>query len=296
MKEQVAFLGLGMMGTAMATKLLQAGYPLCVYNRTPGKTTPLEQQGARVADTPADAVRDATVVFTMLTDDDALYDLTTGSEGILQGLPREAIHVSCSTVAPDTNEDLAKEHQEHGSYLVAAPVFGKPDAAEAAKLWVCLWGPREAKQRVKPLLAAFSQGTHDFGEQVGGANVVKLCGNFMLGAAIEAMAEAFTLAEKSGLDRQQVYEVFTSTLFDCAVYKNYGRMVASEDYKPLGAAPRILEKDLNLVLDQARNHSVPMPFASIVLDHLAATVLRRPTDEDWTSFARRISEGAGIER
>ncbi len=292
----IGFIGTGHMGAAMATNLLRAGHRLQVYNRTAGKTEPLRQLGAREAATPAEAARDAAVVFSMVTDADALRELTTGPDGLLSGLAPEAIHVSCSTVGPDTNEELARAHQEHGSQLVAAPVFGKPDAAATGMLWVCLSGPAEAKARVQPLLRAFSQGVHDFGEAVGAANVVKLCGNFMLGAAIEAMAEAFTLAEKSGLDRRQVYEMFTSTLFDTPVYRSYGRMVATEDYQPLGAGPQLLEKDLRLVLDQARDRGVPMPFANIVLDHLSATVLRRRTDEDWTSFARRISEGAGLRR
>ncbi|KAA9339628.1 NAD(P)-dependent oxidoreductase [Hymenobacter busanensis] len=293
---RIGFVGTGHMGAAMATHLLNAGHQMCVYNRTSGKTEALHHLGAEEASSPAEAARDAHVVFTMLTDAPALEEITFGPDGILSTLPAHAVHVSCSTVGPGTNEDLARAHSERGAQLVAAPVFGKPDAAAAGKLWVCMSGPAEAKQRVRPLLETYSQGIHDFGEAVGAANVVKLCGNFMLGAAIEAMAEAFTLAEKSGLNRQQVYEMFTSTMFDTPIYKSYGRMVATEDYKPLGAGPQLLEKDLNLVLDQARTHGVPMPFANIILDHLSATVLRRRHDEDWTSFARRVSEGAGIER
>ncbi|GAB3825102.1 NAD(P)-dependent oxidoreductase [Hymenobacter jeollabukensis] len=297
MKHHIAFIGLGRMGQAMATNLLLAGHTLTVYNRSPDKAEAMRARGASVADTPADAVREAEVVFTMVTDDEVLRELTTGDDGILAGLPPDAVHASCSTVAPATNQELAMMHREHGSWLVAAPVFGRPIVAANGQLWVCLAGPNKAKSRLLPLLPSFSQGNFDLGEDPGAANVLKLCGNFMLGAAIEAMAEAFTLAEKSGLDRMVVFEFLTTALFNSPAYRTYGRMVAEEDYQPAGTAPSLLEKDLKLTLAEARAHQVPMPVANIILDHLTATVTRHSSaDEDWTSFARRISESAGLIR
>lgn len=297
MKHRIAFIGLGRMGQAMATNLLLAGHDLTVYNRSSDKAEPMRARGAHVANTPADAVREAEVVFTMVSDDEVLRELTTGPDGLLETLPQDAVHVSCSTVAPATNRELAEAHKEHGSWLVAAPVFGRPIVAANAQLWVCLAGPNKAKSKLTALLPSFSQGSFDLGDDPGAANVLKLCGNFMLGAAIEAMAEAFTLAEKSGLDRLQVFDILTTTLFGSPAYRTYGRMVAEEDYKPAGAAPQLLEKDLRLTLAEARSHQVPMPVANIILDHLTATVTRHTSaDEDWTSFARRISEGAGLHR
>ncbi|RTQ52442.1 NAD(P)-dependent oxidoreductase [Hymenobacter gummosus] len=297
MKHSIAFIGLGRMGQAMATNLLLAGHQLTVYNRTPDKAERLQDRGARLAATPADAVREAEVVFTMLSDDAVLRDVATGDEGFLEAMPRGAVHASCSTVAPATNRELAELHQEQGTWLVAAPVFGKPIVAANGQLWVCLSGAAEGKTRLAPLLPAFSQGSFDLGSDAGAANVLKLCGNFMLGAAIEAMAEAFTLAEKSGLNRLEVFEILTTTLFNSPAYRSYGRMIAEEDYQPAGAAPYILQKDLRLTLAEARTHQVPMPVANIILDHLTATVARHDSaDEDWTSFARRISEGAGLHR
>lgn len=190
------------MGEAMATNLLKAGHRLTVYNRTASKTKPLQELGAAVASTPAEAVRNADVAFTMVTDDAALLELCLGPEGLLSALPQGAIHASCSTVAPATNRRLAEEHARQGSHLVATPVFGKPDVAAAAKLWLAVAGEASARQKITPILSALGQGVHDFGDDAGAANVAKLCGNFMLGAAIEAMAEAFTLAQKSGLDRK----------------------------------------------------------------------------------------------
>lgn len=291
---KIGFLGLGRMGHAMATNLLKADHELTVFNRTAEKAAPLRELGATVATTPAEAARTAEVIFTMVTDDAALLELTTGEANLATALPAGAVHVSCSTVAPDTNRQVAAAHARHGAHLVAAPVFGKPDVAAAAKLWIGTAGPAEAKAKIAPLLAVLGQGTHDFGDDPGAANVVKLCGNFMLGAAIEAMAEAFTLAQKSGIERQRLYEFFTTTLFDCGVYKNYGKLIATEHYQPVGAPPSVIRKDLKLLLQEGRDKAVPLPFANIVFDQLTATMNRGDENIDWSSFAQRVSDNAGL--
>lgn len=292
---KLAFLGLGNMGLAMAENLLKAGHSLTVYNRTAAKAAPLQALGALVAATPAEAARGAEAAFTMVTDDEALLHLSTGPDGLLAGLAPGAVHVSCSTVAPGTTARLAEAHAVHGSQFVAAPVFGKPDAAAAAKLWVGLAGPADARRRVRPWLEPLGQGVYEFGDDPAAANVVKLCGNFMLGAAIEAMAEAFTLAEKSGVGRQPLYEFLVNTLFNCPVYHNYGRLIASKSYRPVGALPAVIRKDFRLVLDHAQQQAVPMPLAQLVHNRLTTTVARHETDVDWTAFARRVSEDAGLE-
>ena len=294
MADKIAFLGLGSMGAAMAANLLKAGFPLTVYNRTAAKAEPLRQQGANVATTPAEAVRDADVVFTMLTDDKVLEEITTGPDGFINALKPGAIHASCSTVAPDTNHRLAKAHHAHGSFLVASPVFGKPDVAAAGKLWVGSSGPAEARERLKAAQAAIGQGTHDFGDDPGAASVAKLCGNFLLGTVIEGMAEALTLAEKCGLDRVGFYEMLTSTLFNNPIYKSYGKLIAEQHYQPVGAPPAIIRKDMNLVVQEAYKNEVPMPFANLIRDRLTATVALGEPDVDWASFAKRVSEDAGL--
>lgn len=291
----ISFLGLGSMGTAMATNLLKAGFPLTVYNRTAAKAEPLRQLGAAVAASPAEAVRTADVVFTMVTDDRALEELTTGPGGILSALPLGAIHASCSTVAPATNRRLAEAHQAHGSFLVASPVFGKPDVAAAGKLWVGSSGATaEVRQRLRPAQDAIGQGTHDFGNDPGAASVAKLCGNFLLGTVIEGLAEALTLAEKCGLDRVGFYEMLTSTLFNNPIYKSYGKLIAEQHYQPVGAPPAIIRKDMNLVVQEAYQNEVPMPFANVIRDRLTATVALGQPDVDWASFAQRVSDDAGL--
>lgn len=292
----IAFIGLGNMGEAIALNLLNGGHDLTVHNRTRAKADLLLKAGAQWAATPAEAVENADVVCTMVSDDAALHTITTGPFGLLQSLPEGAIHLSHSTIAPDTARQLAEAHQQTRTTYVACPVFGKPDAAQAAKLWLCVSGEMPAKETVRPLLDLIGQGVYDFGDDPGAANVVKLSGNFLLGCAIEAMAEAFTLAEKSGIARTQVYDFFTQTLFNAPVYKNYGKLIAEEHYQPVGATPALIRKDIRLLLDEAQKALVPMPFANVVFQQLTATVAKGRTDIDWAGFAGEVSANAGVKK
>lgn len=294
MSETIGFIGLGGMGSAMAASLLKAGFALKVYNRTRERARPLVEMGATQVQTPAEAADEGGIVVTMLTNDAAVQDTAFSDAGFGHQLGTGGIHLSMSTIAPETSRHLAAQHNAQQSYYVAAPVFGKPDAAAAQKLWIATSGPADAKARVQPLLGAMSQGVYDFGDDPGAANVVKLTGNFMLGAAIEAMGEAFTLAQKNGISRPAVYDFFTQTLFACPVYKNYGKMISEEQYQPIGAIPSLIRKDFGLVLAEAKNADLPMPLASLVHDRLTAMVAKGREDRDWAGFAEEISESAGL--
>jgi 3-hydroxyisobutyrate dehydrogenase-like beta-hydroxyacid dehydrogenase len=293
MKETIGFVGLGNMGLAMANNLLRAGYGLRVYNRTAAKARPLQEQGATLVASPAEAAVPGSIVMSMVSDDSALEEVTSGRDGLLSRLGN-GVHLSMSTIAPRTARRLTELHRQRGSSYVAAPVFGKPDVAAKAKLWVVTAGDAAARARVRPLLEAIGQQVFDFGEDPGAANVIKLAGNFLLGAAIEAMAEAFTLAQKHGVDRRQTYEFFSQTLFDCFVYRGYGELVASEYYQPVGAQPALIRKDFGLVLEAADEGLVPMPLANLIHDRLTTTVAKGRDNVDWASFAREVSEGAGL--
>jgi 3-hydroxyisobutyrate dehydrogenase-like beta-hydroxyacid dehydrogenase len=293
MKETVDFIGLGGMGLAMATNLLKAGFSLRVYNRTSEKARPLLERGAVLARSPADAVEPGGIVVTMVSDDAAVEAVTLGENGFL-GRLGDGVHLSMSTIAPRTARHLADLHRERGSHYVASPVFGKPQVAAEAKLWIVTAGDVAARARVRPLQEAIGQRVFDFGEEPGAANAIKLAGNFLLGAAIEAMAEAFTLAQKHGVPRQDTYEFFTHTLFDCFVYRAYGQLVAAEHYQPVGARPSLIRKDYGLVLDAAAEKLVPMPLAGLIHERLTARVAKGHDDLDWASFAREVSEHAGL--
>ena len=231
----------------------------------------------------------------MLANDQALEEAVLGENGILEKLGAGGIHLSMSTVSPATAHHLATQHQQQGSHYLAAPVFGRPDAAAARKLWISLSENAAAKARVLPILNDLGQKVFDFGEQVGAANVVKLAGNFMIISAIEAMAEAFTLAEKNGIDRTQIAELFGQTLFACPIYQNYGRMIAQEQYEPAGFKLSLGLKDVTLALQTAKESQMPMPLASLLHDRLMAAVAKGKGDIDWTGLALGVSEEAGIE-
>ena len=293
MKETIGFIGLGSMGQAMATNLLKVGFGLRVYNRSAAKGQPLLERGAVLVRSPADAVLPGGTAITVVSDDRAVEDVTLGADGLLSRLGN-GVHLSMSTIAPRTARRLADLHRERGASYVASPVFGKPEVAAAARLWIATAGNAIARARVRPLQEAMSQRVFDFGEDPGAANVIKLAGNFLLGAAIEAMAEAFTLAQKHGVPRQQSYEFFTQTLFDCFVYRGYGELLASEHYQPVGARPSLIRKDYGLVLDAAAEGLLPMPLASLIHQRLTATVAKGRDDADWAGFAREVSESAGL--
>jgi 3-hydroxyisobutyrate dehydrogenase-like beta-hydroxyacid dehydrogenase len=293
MKETIGFIGLGGMGLAMATNLLKSGFRLRVYNRTAEKARPLIEQGAILARSPAEAAEPGGVVVTMVSDDRAVEEVTLGTDGLL-GRLGNGVHLSMSTIAPRTARRLAGLHREQAAGYVASPVFGKPEVAAEARLWIATSGDAAGRTRVRPVQEAMSQRVADFGDDAGAANVIKLAGNFLLGSAIEAMAEAFTLAQKHGVPRRQTYEFFTQTLFDCFVYRGYGELIAAEQYHPVGAQPSLIRKDYGLILEAAAEGLVPMPLANLIHERLTATVAKDRDDIDWAGFAREISESAGL--
>jgi 3-hydroxyisobutyrate dehydrogenase-like beta-hydroxyacid dehydrogenase len=293
MSEMIGFLGLGNMGQAMANSLLKAGYALTVYNRTASKAQPLLAQGAHLAHQPAEAVTTDGVVVSMVANDQALEEVVR-SPGFLEQLGSGGIHLSMSTVSPTTSRKLAGLHAEHSSSYVAAPVFGRPEAAASQDLWICVAGPREARERVQPVLKALGRGIFDFGEDPGAANIVKLCGNFLILSAMEAMAEALTLAEKSGLDRSAVIEMLTQTSFSAPVYETYGKMIAQKRHTPAGFRQHLGLKDVNLVREVAEQESLPMPFASLLHDRLLAGIAKGRGEMDWSALALDVLENAGL--
>lgn len=296
MKAAIAYLGLGGMGSAMAARLLAAGHPLAVWNRSAGKADELVRCGARLAASPADAVADADFVFSMVADDSALDDITFGKEGMLTAMKAGALHVSMSTILPQTARRLASAHGERRTGYVASPVFGRPEAAAAGLLWICLSGPAADKARLAPILAPLCQQHFDFGDDAGAANVVKLAGNFMIASAIEAMSEAFVLGEKNGIGPQALSEFFGNTMFACPIYKNYGRIIAEQRFDPPGFRLALGRKDVQLVAETARQSDVPMPFVGTLQNRLTARMAKGGGELDWTSMAIDVANDAGLLR
>lgn len=295
MSKEIGFIGLGNMGQPMVLNLLKAGFQVKVYNRTPEKAKEVVEAGAIQVQRPADVVSAGGIVITMLANDQALEEIVLGHDGIGSKLGEGGIHLSMSTVAPKTSRTLADFHRQRGSHYVASPVFGRPEAAAAQMLFVLSSGSNEAKERVKSVQEAVGQRVFDLGDDPSNANVIKLGGNFMIMAAMEAMAESFNLAEKNGIDRQLAAEIYSSTLFNCTVYQGYGKMVANKVFEPAGFQLSLGLKDCNLVLDEANAVKNPMPLANLLHNRLLASAAKERGNQDWSALTRISLEEAGLE-
>ncbi|HYK41527.1 MAG TPA: NAD(P)-dependent oxidoreductase [Thermoanaerobaculia bacterium] len=291
--EKVGFIGIGRMGEAIARNLREAGHELVVYNRTASKADALVREGAARAQRPADACSPGGVVITMLSDDRALEEVV-GSDGFLARLAPGGVHVSMSTVSPETTERLAIRHANEGSALVAAPVFGRPAAAAARKLWICVSGAPQARDRAVALLRPVGQGIFEMGDDPSAASVTKLCGNFVIAAAMESMAEAFALGEKNGVAPSALADLFGKTMFSCPAYQSYGATIAERRFTPPGFTLALGLKDLNLAVEAGSHSNVPMPFAQIVRDRLRSGVEKGRGDLDWAALTLGAREDAGL--
>lgn len=286
----IGVIGLGQMGSPIARNLVRAGNRLTVWNRTAEKAEPLRAEGASVTSTPAEAAR-GDLVLTMLADDAAVEQVVFGNDGIL-GAP--AAHVSMSTIGTALADRLDSEHRKARQDFVSAPVFGRPQAAEAAQLFVVAAGPEAALARARAAFEAISQRVFEVGERPSEANLVKLCGNFMIMAAVEAMAEAMALAEKGGVARDRLLEVLTGTLFGAPIYKTYGQILVEDRFCPAGFAAPLGLKDMKLAAAAADAVRVPMPLLSLVRDHLVAAIAQEGEAVDWAGIALPVRRAAGL--
>jgi 3-hydroxyisobutyrate dehydrogenase-like beta-hydroxyacid dehydrogenase len=290
---EVGFIGLGQMGAAIAANLLQAGHRLTVYNRTPGKDKELIAKGARAAAEVAEACR-GEVVMTMLADDKAVEGVVHGERGIIASLPKGAIHVSSSTISTALSERLTAAHAEAGQRFVAAPVFGRPDAAAAAKLFVVAAGATDAVEHAMPLFEAIGQKTFVVSQTPKAANLVKLSGNFLIASVIESLGEAMALVAKGGVDKRQYLDILTTTLFGAPVYKTYGALIAEGKFEPAGFAVPLGQKDIRLVLAAAEELSVPLPLASLLRDRFLTLLAQGGEALDWSAIGGLAAKDAGI--
>jgi 3-hydroxyisobutyrate dehydrogenase-like beta-hydroxyacid dehydrogenase len=288
----VGFIGLGQMGSGMAANLVKAGHDVTVYNRSPEKAEPLVRAGARAAATVADACR-GEVVFTMLSDDAAVEGVTLGDDGILASLPNGATHVSSSTISTALSERLTRAHAEAGQKFAAAPVLGRPDAAQAGKLFVVVAGAAGDIEKLSPLFDAIGQRTFAVSDTPKNANLVKISGNFLIAVVIESLGEAMALVSKAGVDKHAYLEVLTSTLFAAPVYKTYGALIADENFEPPGFAAPLGLKDVRLALTSGEELRVPLPFASVVRDRFLTLLAHGGEKLDWSALGNLAAWEAG---
>ena len=289
---KVGFIGLGHMGAGMAANLLKAGHDVTVYNRTRTKVEALVAQGAKAAASVSDACR-GDAVITMLASDDAIESVVFSDGGIIGSLPAGAPHISASTMSVALSEKLEAAHAKAGQRFVAAPVFGRPDAAAAGQLFVVAAGGRDALDAVAPLFDAIGQKTFVVSGTPKAANLVKLSGNFLIASVIESLGEAMALVGKGGVDRRQYLDILTSTLFDAPVYKTYGGLIADGTFEPAGFAAPLGYKDIRLTLAAAEDLRVPLPLASLLRDRFLTLLAHGGDKLDWSAIGQLAAKDAG---
>jgi 3-hydroxyisobutyrate dehydrogenase-like beta-hydroxyacid dehydrogenase len=292
---RIGFLGLGNMGRAMASNLIRAGHEVIVYNRTRNTAEALAAEGARIADAPAKAAGQE-IVITMLANDDAVESVVLGAQGVIDGMQRDGLHVSMSTISPALSQRLSAAHKERGQQYIAAPVFGRPEAAAAAKLFIIASGAKESLAKAKPVFEVLGQRTFTVGERPEDANYIKLFGNFMITCVMESLGEAFAVARKAEIDPSTVFEVLSGTLFGAPAYNNYGPRIIEEKFSPAGFKLPLGLKDVRLMLEAADGLAAPMPFANIVHDRFLSAIANGYGDLDWSALTLVISQSAGLPR
>jgi 3-hydroxyisobutyrate dehydrogenase-like beta-hydroxyacid dehydrogenase len=289
---KLGFIGLGHMGSAMAANLIRAGHEVTVFNRTPGKSDPLIALGAHQAGNLAGACR-GDIVITMLADDEAASRIALGSDGIVENLSKGAIHLGMSTISVAMAKRLAEAHAKSGQRYVAAPVFGRPDMAAAAKLFIVAAGDRAAIEDCKPVFDALAQKTSTIGAEPSAANLVKLTANFLQAAVIESLGEAIALIGKAGIDRRAYVDLLTSTIFTAPAYKIFGPLIADGTFGTAAFAAPLGFKDIRLALAEAETLRVPMPLASLLHDRFLRLFAQGGENLDWSAIGGLATQDAG---
>lgn len=287
----VGFIGLGLMGRAMAANLIKAGHRLRVWNRSTEAAKALVDAGATLVDSPAGAFA-GDAVITMLADDAAVRAVLLET-GILDRARPGTLHIGMSTLSIALTRELTALHDAKGLRYVAAPVFGRPEAAQGAMLNILVAGDPASVAEAQPLFDAMGQKTWPLGDDPAKTGAVKLAGNLMIAAAIEAMAEATALGMAHGVSSADLLDVLTNTLFACPAYKSYGASIAAERYEPAAFKLRLGLKDVRLALQAGDNANVPLPFGSVLRDTFLSAVAQGDGEKDWSALAAVIHARAG---
>jgi 3-hydroxyisobutyrate dehydrogenase-like beta-hydroxyacid dehydrogenase len=291
---KIGFIGTGRMGQAMARRLIEAKHEVGAYNRTVSKLKPLEDAGARVLGSIAEAAKYGDAVYTMLADDAALEDVVYQSGGLLASLPSGGIHVCAGTHGIPVIRKIKAAHAEKDQILVVAPMFGRPELVSSGQANVVASGPTEAMAKCKPAFDAIGRRVFEAGEDAEAATAIKIANNFVLGCAIEAMGEGFSLVRKYGVVPEVFCDVMTDGLFNCSAYKVYGKIIVDESYAKVGQMAVLGLKDANLALEAGNIAAVPLPSGNVWRDRLVGAVAHGDGDKDWAVMALEQARASGL--
>ena len=293
MIKKISYLGLGTMGSGMVSNLLKAGYELTVWNRSVERNKPFGRKGARVADTPANAVRDVDLVMYSLSNDQAVEEVVFGANGILSGINAGQIVMDMSTVLRATSLREQEAYSKRGADFLDAPVFGSKKEAADAKLWIMAAGKRDAFEKVKPVLQHLGQTIHYFGKN-GNAAAMKLVGNLIVALEMEALAEGLVLAQKAGLDLSTVMEVVKVADFRSPLLVSNGQNILKRDFSP-SFALKLMLKDAGLIEKFGNSLQSPIPALRVVEKNLAAAVALGFGTENASALIKALEKEAGVE-
>src|SRR6266446_3634053 len=293
MIKTISYLGLGTMGSGMASNLLKAGYELTVWNRNAEKCEPFARNGARAADTPADAVRDVDLVIYCLSNEEAVEEVVFGAKGILSGINEGQIAIDMSTVLPATSLREQEAYAKHGVDFLDAPVFGSKKESADAKLWIMAAGNKAIFEKVKPILEQSGQTVHYFGKN-GNAAAMKLVGNLIVALEMEALAEGLVLAHKAGLDLNTVMEVVKVADLRSPLPVGNGQNILKRDFSP-SFALKLMLKGAGLIEKFAGSLQSPIPALRVVEKNLASAVALGFGNENASALIRALEKQAGVE-
>lgn len=289
-RQTIGFVGTGNMGSAMARRLLAAGFRVCAYDREPSQVDAVVEAGAMIAASAGEAALRSDLVISMVTDDQALRQVALEQGAILDSLGSGGVHVSMSTVSPELSSELAERYRQQGCHYVAAPVLGRPNVAAGGGLSILVAGAESAKQRALPALETIGARVHDFGSEPSAASAAKIAINFLILAGIEALAEAGGLADRAGVDRQELIRAaIDSGLFGGAVYNGYGNMIAEHRYRPALFRVALGLKDALLAQQLAEEVGAELPIAAAASGHLRAALSAGWGEDDWAVIGRVLS-------
>jgi 3-hydroxyisobutyrate dehydrogenase-like beta-hydroxyacid dehydrogenase len=291
---KVGFIGVGRMGSAMARRLLEAKHQVGVFNRTAAKAQSLVEAGAKAMATLADAARHGEAVFTMLSDDAALDEVAGRPGGLLESLPQGGVHICSGTHGIGVILKLKAAHATRGQVLVTAPMLGRPEVVASGQAGMVIAGPAAVLRRCAPLFEAMARRVIEAGAEPEAATAIKIANNFVLGCAIEAMGEGFSLVRKYGVAPQVLNEVMTEGLFACWAYKAYGKIIVEESYAQVGQKATLGLKDANLALAAGEAAGVPLPSGNVWRDRLVGAVAHGDGDKDWAVMALEQARASGL--
>jgi 3-hydroxyisobutyrate dehydrogenase-like beta-hydroxyacid dehydrogenase len=291
---KLGFIGTGRMGQAMVRRMLEAHHEVGVYNRTAAKAKSLADAGATLLGSIAEAARFGEVAYTMLADDAALDDVMFQSGGLLASLPKGGIHVCAGTHGIPVIRKIKEAHGSNSQLLIAAPMMGRPELVSSGAAGVFASGPSEALNKCKPLFEAIARRTFEGGVDPEAATAMKIANNFVLGCAIEAMGEGFSLTRKYGVPTDVFYDVMTDGLFNCSAYKVYGKIMVDESYSKVGQMAALGLKDANLALEAGNLAAVPLPSGNVWRDRLIGAVAHGDGDKDWAVMALEQARASGL--